>query len=158
MPLSDDITFPCRRGGPSERRIICSAFAMWEEMRRGAAIPDITEFDPDHFSHLLPYIYILHLSPDVEMSRFLRASPNLNVAIGKEAFGHTVGEAIPVDYRDQFTSYIAGVIMYRKPLTEAGCFFLDGGVEVLHRNIMMPASDRGGLVTHLIGAFSYMNR
>lgn len=155
MPMSDDITFPCRRGGMADRRVICTAFAMWDDLRGKTSLPDITRFDPTVYPTLEHHLYVLRLHPTIEHSMFVSSGAMLDDAIDAKAAGLTVAEALPHEYREQFESYAAGVIMYRKPLTESGGFSGQRGVEIVHRNIMMPATDCGERVTHILGAFSY---
>lgn len=156
MPDVDAENFPCRRGIPDERRIVCAAFGMWDRIRGQGNLPLLSGFRADRFPNVAPFTYLVHLEPELEQSRFVASSPVLEHAFGAPIMDRTLKEALPHDYREQFLSYSAGVVMYRKPLTESGGFFGHGGVEVLYRNIIMPVADSEDNLTHLLGAFNFI--
>ena len=158
MTVSANSTpFPCRRGIPHERRIICTAFGMWEELRDERPLPVASRYRPGDSPLLAPYVYVIKLESDLDRSRFILASPVLDSVFGKLSADLTLQEIVPADYQEQFLSYAIGIVTYHKPLTESGNFFGHTGVEVLYRNIMMPAGDDGFRVTHIIGAFNFIS-
>ena len=157
MSSAASTLFPCRRGIPHERRIICMAFSMWEALRDERPLPVASHYRPDDFPLLAPYVYIIELESVIGEARFILANPVLDSAFGKMSAGLTVHEIVPADYREQFLSYATGIVTYNKPLTESGSFFGHTRVDVLYRNIMMLAGDDGFRVTHIIGAFNFIS-
>ncbi|MFN3077446.1 MAG: hypothetical protein ABT940_11290 [Alphaproteobacteria bacterium] len=153
VPYPTDL--PCRPGVTSERRVICAAFDMWDRLRGDSDLPDIAELDLSQYPRIAPHVYVVRLARELAHSVIVHSGPVLNQAFGISCEGLTLAEVMPISYREQLMGYVASVMIYRKPLAETDVIIEREGKELIHRNVLMPASDHGGhKVTHLLCAFS----
>ncbi|MBF0563344.1 MAG: hypothetical protein HQL37_15340, partial [Alphaproteobacteria bacterium] len=129
---------PCRPGIDNERRVICAAYDLWDQLRGVSEMPNVADIDLSRFPTIAPHVYIVRLAQDLGHSRIIHSGPMFDRAFDMASTGLTLAEVWPRTYRDHLISYITSVKIYRKPLAESGTLIVREGVELMHRNILMP--------------------
>jgi hypothetical protein len=149
----DGIAAPCRTAR-EERRVMCRTLVFWEGLRRDERLPRLDEIAGSADVELSPFLYVVEVRRPLDRARFVRCGSVLAAVCGGDPVGRTLGEALPAAIADTMMAFFNSAIHYRQPLADNGSF-MNGGGEVLYRNIVMPLQGGDGEITHLLGGFSY---
>jgi len=126
-----------------ERRLVYRVLRHWTEIKRGGRIPRRDEINRCVLGKDWANCLLIAVQSPIEFSRFVTVGVNLAVAF------------CPTDT-------LAGVLLSRLSRVvsaRCGLIFEGGatlsGVDILHRSILLPLSEDGVAIDHVLGAVSY---
>ena len=126
-----------------ERRLVGRVLRHWREMVHQGAFPRLNEIDPWMLGEDWANCLVIAVEEPVELSYFVGVGKNLAVALCS-------------------STSLAGVLLSRLPrvLSERRCLIIEGGAtlrgaRILHRSALLPLSEDGVTISHVLGAASY---
>jgi hypothetical protein len=126
-----------------ERRLVWRVLHNWTEMAHGGRFPRREEIDPWLQGEDGANLLLIAVEEPVELSPFLAVGVNLAVALCA-------------------TDTLAGVLLSRLPqvVSARRGLMIEGGatlrgVGILHRSVLLPLSEDGAVIDHVLGAASY---
>jgi len=126
-----------------ERRLVGRVLRHWREMVHQGAFPRLNEIDPWMLGEDWANCLVITVEEPVELSYFVSVGKNLAVALCS-------------------STSLAGVLLSRLPrvLSERRCLIIEGGAtlrgaRILHRSALLPLSEDGITISHVLGAASY---
>jgi len=141
LPLSEPLKWASRM--EDERRLIGRVLDHWTKTVHARGFPRHDEIDPWMLGDDWENCLLIAVEEPVELSRFVSAGKNLTVALCSG------------------TSLVA-VFMSHLPrvLSERRCLIVEGGAtlrgaRILHRSALLPLSEDGVTINHVLGAVSY---
>ena len=151
QPITDDQAAPAKF---VERRAVGRALSCWEKLRADGSFPTrahcLDIFDDDLTSGMI----LIEYTPDEENDSIVECGPYFQDALGRDPVGLAAKDVMP-------SSTDRGLIFWRvaaemqKPIADVGEFTNRLGEEVLYRSVLLPISEDGKKITHLMAAFSY---
>jgi hypothetical protein len=131
------------RTGQDERRLVERMLRHWTEMAAGRRFPRLNEIDPGMVGDDWANCVLIAAQSPVELSHFVAVGENLAVALCA---------------RDT----LAGVLLSHLPqvLSARRCLIVEGGamhrgVPILYRGALLPLSDDGVAIDHVLGAANH---
>ena len=126
-----------------ERRLVWRVLRLWTEMVRGRGCPRRDEIDPWMLGEDWANSLLIAVQSPVELSHFIAVGENLAVAL------------CPKDT-------LAGVLLSHLPrvLSARRCLIIEGGatlggMPILFRGALLPLSDDGMAIDHVLGAANH---
>jgi hypothetical protein len=138
----------------TERRAVGRALSCWEKVRARGGFPTradcLAMFDDSLTAGMILIEYTADEDGDciVECGRFFRD------ALGHDPVGLTAKEVLPSSI-DRGLIFWRVAAQMRKPIADVGEFTNRLGEDVLYRSVLLPISEDGKKITHLMAAFSY---
>jgi hypothetical protein len=131
------------RSGQSERRLVERVLGHWTKVAAGQRFPRLNEIDPWMVGEDWANCVVIAVQSPVELSYFAAAGKNLAVALCS---------------RDT----LAGLLLSHLPpvLSARRCLIVEGeatlrGVPILYRSALLPLSDDGIVIDHVLGAANH---
>jgi hypothetical protein len=131
------------RTGQDERRLVERVLDHWAEVARGRRFPRLDEIDPWMIGDDWANCLLIAVQSPVELSHFIATGEKLAVAL------------CPKDT-------LAGVFLSHLPLVLSvrRCLIIEGratyrGAQVLYRGALLPLSEDGVAIDHVLGAANY---
>lgn len=139
---------------PEERRLVLRLMAYWDDLRNDRDYPTAAEIDPQAIGDDWPYCCVLALRTPLSQSVFTH--------VGNELFGNNEppsGDLMLAATPEQTllrhaVSYLERMLEKQVPVSLGGEAQLDEG-PVLYRSILLPLSDDGRTIDHILGAANF---
>jgi hypothetical protein len=126
-----------------ERRLVWQVLRHWKEIADGGRFPCRDEIESWVRGEDGPNLLLIAVQSPIKLSYFVVVGVNLTVVLCP-------------------TASLAGVLLSRLPLVvsaRCGLIFEGGatlnGIDILHRSILLPLSEDGVAIDHVLGAVSY---
>jgi hypothetical protein len=126
-----------------ERRLVERVLRHWTKTLHARGFPRHDEIDPWMLGEDWANCLVIAVEEPVELSYFVGVGKNLAVALCS-------------------STSLAGVLLSRLPrvLSERRCLIIEGGAtlrgaRILHRSALLPLSEDGVTISHVLGAASY---
>ena len=126
-----------------ERRLVGRVLRHWTKTLHARGFPRHDEIDPWMLGEDWANCLVIAVEEPVELSYFVGVGKNLAVALCS-------------------STSLAGVLLSRLPrvLSERRCLIIEGGAtlrgaRILHRSALLPLSEDGVTISHVLGAASY---
>ena len=138
----------------TERRAVGRALSCWEKLRADGSFPTrddcLAIFDDDLTSGMI----LIEFTSDEEKDCIVECGPLFENALGRNPVGLTAKDVMPSS-TDRGLIFWRVAAEMRKPIADVGEFTNRRGEEVLYRSVLLPISEDGKKITHLMAAFSY---
>jgi hypothetical protein len=126
-----------------EQRLVGRVLRHWREMVHQGAFPRLDEIDPWMLGEDWANCLLIAVEEPIELSHFISLGENLATALCS-------------------TNTLSGLLLSHLPmvLSERRCLIVEGGatlrgVGILHRSALLPLSEDGVTISHVLGAASY---
>ena len=126
-----------------ERRLVERVLRHWTKTVHARGVPRHDEIDPWMLGEDWANCLVIAVEEPVELSYFVGVGKNLTVALCSG-------------------TSLVGVLMSHLPqvLSERRCLIVEGGatlcgIRILHRSALLPLSEDGVTISHVLGAASY---
>jgi len=126
-----------------ERRLVWRVLRQWKDIAGGGRFPRRDDIEPWILGEDGPNCLLIEAQSPIELSRFVSVGVNLAVALCR-------------------TDTLAGVLLSRVPrVVSARCgLMIEGGATlrgegILYRSVLLPVSEDGVTIDHLLGAANY---
>lgn len=127
------------------------AYAYWDGLRAGLAIPGRADIDPERIKEILPHVLLVDVLADPLDFRFRLAGTDVVERYGQELTGRRLSE-IDVDGKyDQIFAEYRLTVDRRQPQLFQEEFRQNTGRHVSYRRLLCPLSADGGRVDMLFG-------
>lgn len=128
----------------------------WRGIRGDDVIPRKQHFDPVAIPELLPYIYLWSYDERSDEFLFRLAGEHILVMFGREPKpGMAMADCMPAGFVDTIRRRYLRIVKERVIMYDRGTVRTSEGNEVPSERIILPLSDDGTTVTHLVGATIY---
>lgn len=136
-----------------ERRLTSRMLTKWKAAAAGGRLPSVADFAPQVLGKDYPNCLLIKIDPDLPSSRVIHAGEIIATGLGLG------GEASISDYPANSllrlaTPKIGAMLNKRAPITFGGTGVRDSAA-VLYRAILLPLSDDGETITHVLGAINF---
>jgi hypothetical protein len=131
------------RSGQVERRLVERVLRHWTNVAAGQRVPRLNEIDPWIIGDDWANCVVIAVQSPVELSYFIAAGKNLAVALCTR---DTLAGLL--------LSYLPSVLSARRCLIVEGDATLRG-VPILYRGALLPLSDDGVVIDHVLGAANH---
>jgi hypothetical protein len=126
-----------------EQRLVGRVLRHWREMVHQGAFPRLDEIDPWMLGEDWANCLLIAVEEPIELSHFISLGENLATALCS-------------------TNTLSGLLLSHLPmvLSEDRCLIVEGGAtlhgaRILHRSALLPLSEDGITISHVLGAVSY---
>jgi hypothetical protein len=126
-----------------ERRLVWRVLRHWNEIAHDGRLPRRDEIDPWLRGEAGANLLLIAVESPIELSHFVLVGVNLAVAL------------CPIDT-------LAGLLLSRAPqvVSARRGLMIEGGatlrgVGILYRSVLLPLSERGVVIDHVLGAMNY---
>jgi PAS domain len=147
-------------GRKNERRLTGRALLYWWTLKGDAAFPRHSALPLDSQEvkkgeGLWPNIFTVSLPQNPDDSSFVYCGSALAEVSGIDCTGRRAAQCLPSPLWDKFRYVFEAAKESMKPLTASGRFEASGGRIALYRAIVLPLSEDGNAIDHLLGAISF---
>lgn len=138
----------------TERRAVGRALSCWETLRADGKFPTRADCLEIFDESLTSGMILIEFTAEEETDRIVECGPFFQDALGRDPVGLAAKDVMP-------SSIDRGLIFWRvaaemrKPIADVGEFTNKQGKDVLYRSVLLPISEDGKKITHLMAAFSY---
>jgi hypothetical protein len=135
---------------PEERRLVLRLMAYWDDLRNEREYPPVGEIDPETIGDDWPNCFLLKLDEPVSASRLQAIGENL---LGGHVLepGTQVADCPGDTLLYQALKPLSRMLDKRIPMSIGGEAEV-GGTPTLYRSILLPLSDDGATIDHVLGA------
>jgi len=137
-----------------ERRAVGRALSCWDRLRKIKEFPSRADcleiFDDD----LTNGVIVIQFTPREEDDLIVECGPFFRDAYGRDPVGLSAKRILPSS-TDRGLIFWRVAAEMRKPIADVGEFINLNGEEILYRSVLLPISEDGKRITHLMAAFSY---
>jgi hypothetical protein len=137
-----------------ERRAVGRALKCWDRLRADEVFPSRAQcleiFDRD----LTDGIIVIEVTPQEEDDVIIECGSHFRNAYGRDPVGMIAKTVLPSS-TDRGLIFWRVAAEMRKPIADIGEFTNLHGEEVTYRSVILPISEDGKRITHLMTAFSY---
>jgi hypothetical protein len=147
-------------GRANERRLTGRALLYWWALKgdlpfpRHSALPLDSE-EVRKGEGLWPNIFTVALRPSIEASTFVYCGGAVAEICSVPPEGKLVSHCLPSPVWDKLRYTFETSATTMKPLTASGRFVTRGDQVALYRSIVLPMSEDGSSVDHLLGALNF---
>ena len=135
---------------------LTALLAYWRGIRGDDVIPRKQRFDPVAIPELLPYIYLWSYDERSNEFLFRLAGEHILAMFGREPKpGMTMADCMPASFVETIRRRYLRIVEERVLMYDRGTVRTSEGKEVSSERIILPLSDDGIAVTHLVGATIY---
>lgn len=150
-PMSDSRTYLSEA---EERRFVLRLLEYWQVLRGARNFPKLSDVSFNDMGHDAASCAVLELADPVEKSVFNHLGRRLQPGEWETADGHSLADAPPDSLLFNMTTHLATMLDKRVPVSMGGAFTLYGK-PVLGRSILLPLSDDGKTIVHVLGGINY---
>jgi hypothetical protein len=137
-----------------ERRAVGRALSCWERLRADGDFPTradcLAEFDDALASGMI----LIEFTAEEDDDCIVECGPLFQNAYGSDPVGQAAKNVLP-SATDRGLIFWRVAAQMKKPIADVGEFTNTLGEEVLYRSVLLPISEDGKKITHLMAAFSY---
>jgi hypothetical protein len=138
---------------PQERRLVLRLMAYWDDLRGARDFPRCDEIDPETIGDDWPACCLLRLADPHTSSTLLYAGPDV-LPDGLPRDQTTVADLPPEVLLPHALSFLEQALAKQVPISLGGEVALPSGT-LLYRSILLPLSDDGRRIDHLLGAANW---
>ncbi len=135
---------------PQERRLVLRLMAYWDDLRGERGFPPVREIEPATVGDDWPHCVVIEVGEPLAASAFVHIGAALDPQLPegeKRAL-----ESLPADsLLYHATAYLDRVLKKRVPMSLGGKAMVAGN-SVLYRSILLPLSNDGRKIDHVLGA------
>jgi len=147
-------------GRKNERRLTGRALLYWWTLKGDSAYPRHSALplgspEVKGGEGLWPNIFTVALPQDTDDSKFVCCGSALGEVTGSDCAGRRASQCLPAPLWDKLRYVFEAAKESMKPLTASGRFETNGGRIALYRAIVLPLSEDGRAIDHLLGAISF---
>ncbi|OHC74492.1 MAG: hypothetical protein A3G18_11445 [Rhodospirillales bacterium RIFCSPLOWO2_12_FULL_58_28] len=143
------------RGLDSERRVSCQAIHYWTEVKGHDRLPRLKAINFTDVPELRDNLFTVATGNGGGRFIVLSYGKVLRDVCGEDPRGQTLYEALPEPLNGSAVECCVTAIDTHQPMIGAGTLILENNREIMYRMIILPLSDDGKAVDHLIGALSF---
>ncbi len=137
-----------------ERRVIGRALRRWDQLRENALFPDRARCLIALNDSMSKSVVVIAIGSGEKEDCIIQSGRVFRDALALDPRGLPVSQVMPSTIERGLVFWRIAAEM-RKPIADVGEFTNANGEEILYRSVLLPVTDDGDSVTHLIGAFSY---
>lgn len=134
---------------PQERRLVLRLMAYWDDLRGDREFPRPDEVDPEAIGDDWPNCYLLKLADPVADSRFRHVGAAL-AAQADMGEGMSLGACPRNTLLYNALGYLSRTLEKGVPMSMGGKCEVGGGA-LLYRSIILPLSNDGQRIDHVLG-------
>lgn len=147
-------------GRKNERRLTGRALLYWWTLKGDRPFPRHSglPLDSDEVRNgdgLWPNFFTIAIASSVQASTFAYCGGAVAEMCRRAPAGRLVSESLPSPLWDKLASVCETVMATMKPLTASGRFIAPNNRLALYRSIMLPLSEDGTAVDHVLGALNF---
>ncbi len=135
-----------------ERRLALRLLQHWREIAGERRWPLLADIDQEDMRDIWSSCFILKLQED-NAPLLVHVGAELQPE-GQDLTGGSVENLPPQSLLECAVSYIEEVVERKVPITVGGVFTDPRGTRILYRSILLPLSETGSAIDHLLGAAS----
>ncbi len=135
-----------------EQRLIGRLLDEWRALRGHSALPPFSRIDPTALGEIWPWCYVLSLTPGQDDPVLVQAGAELLRDAGGIALPGPLSGLPPSSLIGQAVLHWPGVVERRVPISTGGTYPDLAGRTIRYRSVLMPLSEDGKGITHLLGA------
>lgn len=153
--VSSDRILDFCRGLETERRVSCQALHYWTDLKNKDALPRLGEVNFMDVPDLNENLFTIATGNGGGRFIIMTSGRVLNDVCGGDPCGQTVFDAFPTPLNGSAVECCATAVNTHQPMVGSGTLILENGNEIMYRMIILPLSEDGEAVDHLIGAISF---
>ncbi len=138
----------------AERRVSCQALVFWTELQKGRKMPSLAEVDLDRMEELEENLFVMNTGNGGGQFVIQTCGDAISDACGEDPRGLPIMDVFPLPLNENAYEVCTYAVASRQPMVDAGIITGEDS-KFVYRMIVMPLSDDGKTVKHLLGAFSY---
>lgn len=143
------------RGLDSERRVSCQAMHYWTEIRDNGRLPPLKAVNFNDVPDLRDNLFTVASGNGGGRFIVLSCGKILLNICGEDPRGQTLYDVMPAPLNGSAVECCITAIDAHQPMIGAGTLILESNREIMYRMIILPLSEDGKTVGHLIGAISF---
>lgn len=155
--MSQTITETSAESNPAafiERRAVGRALTCWEKLHADGDFPTRADCLEIFDDGLTSGMILIEYTADEEEDCIVECGPFFQSAYGRDPVGLAAKLVLPSS-TDRGLIFWRVAAEMRKPIADVGEFTNSLGEDVLYRSVLLPISEDGEKITHLMAAFSY---
>lgn len=139
---------------PRERRLMGFALSHWETMRGDRRFPSRADYCGFDLPYAADSLFLIRLGRNENWDRIVSAGNKLRDAMAWDPVGRRAVDILPSS-RELGLRLHRTAAEYQKPTADVGRFLNGQSREIRYRCVLLPLSDDGITVDHVLGAFSF---
>ncbi len=137
-----------------ERRFVLRLLEYWQVLRGARDFPKLADVNFNDMGHDTASCAVLELADPVDSSGLAFVGLRLKPSGWETADGHVLSDAPSDSLLFHMAAHLATMLDKRVPVSMGGGFTLNGK-PVLGRSILLPLSDDGKRISHVLGGINY---
>lgn len=137
-----------------ERRAVGRALSCWERLRADGKFPNRADCLAAFDDGLTSGMILIEYTADENNDCIVECGTYFQAALGRDPVGLAAKDVLPSS-TDRGLIFWRVAAEMRKPIADVGEFTNRLGEGVLYRSVLLPISEDGKKITHLMAAFSY---
>lgn len=147
-------------GRRDERRLTGRALLYWWTLKGDLRFPRHSDLPLDstevkNGEGLWPNFFTVAVASSLQASTFVYCGDAVAEMCREKPAGRLVSQCLPSPLWDRLASVFEATMGTMKPLTASGRFIAPSNRLVLYRSIVLPLSEDGGAIDHLLGALNF---
>lgn len=138
----------------NEKRLVVRLQQYWNTMRGDRAMPALTNLRFKELGPDIDHCVVLAVDPDSDDLTLVRIGASLIPRGWPAVRGQPLADCPPRSLLKLIVQHVGETVRQRTPMCRGG-HFIDGGLRVLGRAILLPLSDDGVRVTHVLAGINY---
>jgi hypothetical protein len=138
-------------GHPAERRLVLRLLQYWRQIAGDNAMPSAANLAPDAIADMWPHCFVLRFGASSEPV-YDQVGTAFAAELNEPIIGVPVGNTPVETLLRQATRYWDMVADKKVPISLGGEFRHRRGELLLYRSIILPLSNDGGRIDHMLGA------
>lgn len=151
--ITDDLAAPAPAVF-TERRAVGRALSCWGKLRANGTFPTRADCLAIFDDSLTAGMFVIEYTANEESDCIVECGPFFQEALGRDPVGLAAKDILPSS-TDRGLIFWRVAAEMRKPIADVGEFTNRLGEDVLYRSVLLPISEDGEKITHLMAAFSY---
>jgi len=141
-------------GDNSERRGTCRAMLYWAELYESGGLPDVDTINIDDIPEMADNMFVLRLTRDPVDCAFVYSGSLVDAFCGINPLGQSAKNVFPDTLGERLPYAGEALMQFKNPLAINERVFFNGHY-ILCRLMLLPLSDDGESVDHVLGALTY---
>lgn len=147
-------------GRKNERRLTGRALLYWWALKGDRPFPRHSDLPLDspevkNGEGLWPNFFTVAVGTSVQTSTFVYCGEAVAEMCRGRPAGRLASQCLPSPLWDKLASIFETTVATMKPLTASGRFVAANNRLALYRSIMLPLSEEGSAIDHLLGALNF---
>ena len=138
----------------AERRVSCQALVIWTDLQKGRKMPPLDEVDLGVLEELRGNLFVVNTGNGGGQFVIQACGEVIAEAHGDDPCGLAIIDVFPLPLNENAYDCCSYAVAAQQPMIDTGSLTSEDG-KIIYRMIVMPLSNDGSTVDHLLGAFSY---